>query len=134
VGEEEKLHDLLTFIYLIEVNYQIRELHNFYLIKCSFIFTVKKKQPRSGLGLLVVEVSRSHTLTHTHTQKDSSEQVTTPRRAATYTTNTRDEHPYRQQDSNPPSQQSSGLRPHVHQNPLRNILRVIKSRRMIGRL
>ena len=26
--EEEQLHDLLTFIYLIEVNYQIRELHN----------------------------------------------------------------------------------------------------------
>jgi len=44
------------------VNYQIRELHNFYLTKCSFILSVKQ-QPKSGLDLLVVEISRSHTQT-----------------------------------------------------------------------
>jgi hypothetical protein len=69
VGEEEKLHDLLTFIYLIEVNYQIRELHNFYLNKYSFIFSVKQ-QPKSGLGesslLRFLDLSLTHKHTHTH--------------------------------------------------------------------
>jgi len=71
VGEEEKLHDLLTFTYLIEVIYQIRELYNFYLTKCSFTFSVKQ-QPKSSLGLLVVEASRSHTHTHARTRTHRS--------------------------------------------------------------
>jgi len=60
-------------------------------------------QPISGLGRLIVEVSIS--LTDTHGRWDSLNE------AATYTTNTRDEYPLPQRDSNPRSKQSDRCRP-----------------------
>jgi len=66
--------------------------------KISSFFLLAELQPHSGLGRLVVEVSRSHTTRHTHThartcthkhthtRKDSSEQaISTSQEAATYT-------------------------------------------------
>jgi hypothetical protein len=64
------------------------------------------QQPRSGLGQLIVEVPRSHTIRHTHTHSlgfllTNDQPV---EEAPAYTTNTRDKHPSPQWDSNPRSQ------------------------------
>jgi hypothetical protein len=72
-------------------------------------------QPNSCLGRLIVEVSRSHTIRHTHTQPKgfpwTSDQLVA--KAATYTThnkhNTQTSMPQRY--SNPRSQESNGFRP-----------------------
>lgn len=60
-----------------------------------------------------LEVSRSHSIRHTHLI-DSSEQVISSLQRllpTQHTTDTRDKHPYPQWDSNLQSQQSSSFRP-----------------------
>jgi hypothetical protein len=75
----------------------------YFLIPCNLFFC--------GLSRLTVEVSRSHTIRHTHTRPLwllwTSDQLVAE--SVTYTTNTRVEHPYPQGDSNPRSQQSKRL-------------------------
>jgi len=73
------------------------------------------QQPNSGLGRLIVEISRSHTLhTHAHTSEDSSDH---PRGHYLHnttqhnTTNTRDEHPCFHRDSDPRYRQCTGRTP-----------------------
>jgi hypothetical protein len=73
-----------------------------------FFFLVAK-QPNSGLGSLIVQVSRSHTHTHTHTPVRVISPSQRPLRTQ-HTTNTR-EHPCIKWDSNPQSQQPSRRRP-----------------------
>ena len=68
---------------------------------------------QSGLDRLIVEVSRSCTFRRTHTQKDSSERIIclSQRPLPTQlTTDTRDETPCSQRDSNLRPQHSSGWR------------------------
>ena len=68
-----------------------------------------------GLGRLIVEVSRSHTIkTHTHTHISVPLNRCSGRRRDLYlhnTTDTTDEQPQPLRYSNPRSQQSSGRRP-----------------------
>jgi len=85
------------------------------------------QQLKAGIGLLIVEVSKSliithtrtharahartHTHTHTHTWYDSSEPVISPSQRplpTQHTTNRGDDHSL---DSNPRSQQSSSCSP-----------------------
>jgi len=68
------------------------------------------QQHTSNLGHLSVEVSRPHTDIYTHpVELWTSDQPVAE--DATYSTNTRDEHPCPHRDSNPRSQQSRGCRP-----------------------
>jgi hypothetical protein len=67
---------------------------------CVFRLSFVTQQPKSGLGFLVVEVSKPHTDTNTHTHARTHAHTTTPlnddylvAEAATYKTNTREEHP-----------------------------------------
>jgi len=73
--------------------------------------------PNSGLGRLIVKVSRSHTIRHTHTQLHTigllwiSDQLVAE--AATYSTqsiNIPDKYPFPQRDSNLLPQQTRGFR------------------------
>jgi hypothetical protein len=65
-------------------------------------------EPKSGLGRLTVDVSRSHTIRHTN----PIELIPSHRPLPTqHKTSTRGEHPYPQRDSNPPAHQSSVRRP-----------------------
>jgi hypothetical protein len=77
----------------------------------SNIFFSVAQQPNSGLGRLVVKVSRSHTIRYTQPVglPWTSDQLIAE--AATYTTNTRDKHPCSEGVSNPQSHQSSGRQP-----------------------
>jgi hypothetical protein len=87
-----------------------------------YIFSMPQ-QTNLSLGRLIVEVSRSHTIrhthgrarTHTHTHTHTVGLLWTSDQpvaeAATYTTNTTDEHPCPQRDLSPRSQQYSGHRP-----------------------
>ena len=69
------------------------------------------RQPPVGQGLLIHEVSRSHTTTH-HIRQDSSGRVISPsQRPLPDTTLTTDRHPGPQRDSNPQTQQRSSRRP-----------------------
>jgi len=70
------------------------------------------QQPPLGQGLLIHEVSRSHTTTH-HSRKDSSGRVisSSQRPLPDNTTLTTDRHPCTRWDSNWQSQQASGRRP-----------------------
>jgi len=78
-----------------------------FLIYVTFFSVVQK--PNSGLDHLIVDVSRSHTIRHTHAQLVSSKQVfSLSQRPMKHTTNTRDKHRCPQQDLNPQSQESSG--------------------------
>jgi len=65
-----------------------------------------------GQGLLIHEVSRSHTTTH-HSRKDYSGRVisSSQRPLPDNTTNTTGKQPYPRWDSNPQSQQASYRRP-----------------------
>jgi len=78
-----------------------------YVITKTLFFVVP--QYNSGLSRLILEVSGSHTIRHKHTQPVgllwTSDQLV--EEAATYTTNTTDEYPCPQRDSNAQSQQSS---------------------------
>jgi hypothetical protein len=67
------------------------------------------QQPFSVVGCLIIEISRSLTIRHTNPLRllCTSDRLITE--AATYTTNTRDEHPYPQRVSNPRFQQSSSF-------------------------
>jgi len=67
----------------------------------------------SGLGHLIVEVSRSHT-THTHTNTNTHTQaigITKRPLPTQHTTNTKDEHECPHGDSNPRSQNFKQLQP-----------------------
>ena len=80
-----------------------------------------------GLGHLIVEVSRSHSIRHTHLI-DSSEQVISSLQRLLpiqHTTDTSDKHPWPQWDSNLQPQQSSSFRP---------ILYTMWSPELIGKL
>ena len=71
------------------------------------------QQPKSRLGRLVLEISRSHTIRHTHTHpvevlRTNGKHVA---ETSTRTTNTRDEHPYPQWVLKPRCHQSRALRP-----------------------
>jgi phosphopantetheinyl transferase len=66
------------------------------------LFSVTQ-QSKSVFGRLVVEVSISHTGRNAVVLLCTSEQIV--EKAATYTTNTRHEHPYAERDSNPRSQE-----------------------------
>ena len=73
------------------------------------VFVSVALQLITGLGRLVVEVSRSHT----HNVQNSSVRVirlSLKPLPAQHTTNTKDEHPCPQRESNPRSQLSSGRR------------------------
>jgi hypothetical protein len=77
-----------------------------------FMFSVAQ-QPKSSLGRLIGKVYRKHAVRDTHTREDSSGRVISSSQKplpTQNTTNTREEHPCRQHDSNPRSQQSSGPR------------------------
>jgi len=63
-------------------------------------------RPITGHGLLILEVSRSHTTMH-HSRYDSSEWVISSSQRP-LTTLTTDRHPCPRWDSNPQSQQASG--------------------------
>ena len=72
------------------------------------------QQPKSGLGRIIVEAFRSHTIRHTHarthTWYDSSKPAIGPSHRPLpkqHKTNTRYEHPRSQRDSNLQSQLSS---------------------------
>ena len=63
---------------------------------------------------LIVDVSRSPTISHTHNRFDSSDRVISSSQRplpAQHAKDTRDEHPCLNLDSNPRSRQSSGFRP-----------------------
>jgi hypothetical protein len=62
------------------------------------------QQPRSGLGQLIVEVPRTHTIRHTHSLGLLLTNDQPVEEAPAYTTNTRDKHPSPQRDPNPRSQ------------------------------
>jgi hypothetical protein len=77
-----------------------------------FVFSVAQHS-KSTLGRRIGEVYRKYAVRDTHTREDASESVTSSSQRplpSQNKTNTRDEHPCRQQDSNPRSQQSSGSR------------------------
>jgi hypothetical protein len=71
------------------------------------------QQPLGGLGLLNIEVSRSHTLDTPHSVGLlwTSDQPDAETSTLQHTTLTRDSHPCHRRDSNPKSQQQSGRRP-----------------------
>jgi hypothetical protein len=83
---------------------------------CSILFWVSffvAQQSNSDLGRLIAEVSSSHTVRRAHTHRigllwKSDQHVAG---ADTYATNTRDEHPCPQRDSNSRVHQSSESRP-----------------------
>jgi hypothetical protein len=82
------------------------------LVLCALINFSFGATPQIGPRLLD-EVSRSHTHTHTHIHgrtNGTNDQLVAE--AASYTINTKDEHPCPQRDSNSRSQDSSALRPH----------------------
>ena len=62
-------------------------------------------RPNAGHGLLLLEVSRSHAMTH------HSDQLVAETSTWQHTTLTTDKHPCPRWDSNPRSQQASGRRP-----------------------
>jgi hypothetical protein len=75
------------------------------LVVAHIYFFSVAQQPNSGLGPPIVEVSRSHTIRHTHARarihthirQVFSEQVISPSQRllpTQHTINTRDEHPY----------------------------------------
>ena len=71
----------------------------------------RAQQPPVGHGLLIHEVSRSHTTTH-HSRQDSSGRViSSSQRPLPNDTDTYNRHPCLRWDSNPQSQQMSGHRP-----------------------
>jgi hypothetical protein len=72
------------------------------VLSSSFSFT-GFHNPLAGFSLLILEVSRSHTMTQ-HSQYDSSGRVISPSQRP-------DRHPCPRQDSNPQSQQASSCRP-----------------------
>jgi len=86
------------------------------LVLTAHLLLRPAQHPKSDLCRFIVEDSRSHTIRHTHTHTHikpvlllwTSDQLVseTPTQC---TSNTRDEHPSRQWDTNPHSQQSSGL-------------------------
>jgi hypothetical protein len=80
---------------------------------CSFIVVLK---PKLDIGFVIIEVSKSHTIRHTHIQShyDSSVRVISCSQrplSTRNTANTRDEHPCPQRDSKTQPQQSSGFTP-----------------------
>ena len=86
-------------------------------IVLQFFFFFAAHHPNRGLGRPIVEVSRSHTIRHKHQVCLLCTSDRLVSEAATYTvqqTDTRDEHPCPQRDSNLQSRQSSGFRPHGH--------------------
>jgi hypothetical protein len=70
-----------------------------------FFFFPLALEPKSGLGRLTVDVSRSHTVRHTRPVGLLPLQMSLPTKHRTSTGN---EHPYPQRDSNSPAHQSSG--------------------------
>jgi len=83
-----------------------------HLVTKSLVFFFVAQNAGLTLVRLIVEVSRSHTIRHTH-GRISPERVISPSHIpllTTQTTNTTDEHPYSHRDSNPRFQLSSGLR------------------------
>jgi len=71
-------------------------------------------QPNMGHGLLILEVSRSHTMTRTPQSVGllwTSDQLVTETSTWQHTTPTTDKHPCSRWDLNPWSQQASGCRP-----------------------
>jgi hypothetical protein len=114
-------------VFLIQFQMHFSRSHACHVTRLSFSSVAQ--QPKSGLGRFVVEVSRSHPITHTHTRQDSSERVisSTQRPLPTQrTTNTRDEHPCPQRDSNPdPSNEAAAdprLGPRGHRDRLPPVL------------
>jgi len=77
----------------------------------SFFFAVALR-PNAGHGLLILEFSRSHTVTH-HSRRHSSGRAmsSSHRPLPDNTTLTTDKHPCSRWDSNPRSQQARGRRP-----------------------
>jgi len=69
------------------------------------------QKPNSGLGRLTVEISRSHTITYTIGLVWTSDQIVAEAATHTTYTNTRDERPWPERDSNPQSKKSNGRRP-----------------------
>jgi hypothetical protein len=61
--------------------------------------------------LRFLDHTHTHTQTHTHTRVVSELAIGASQRPLTYTTNTRDEHPYPQRDSNPRFNQLGGFGP-----------------------
>jgi len=81
----------------------------FFILLCIFLWRII---PESGLGRLIVEVTRSHTETpHLVGLFWTRDQSVAETSAWQLTTLTRDRHPFFRRDSNPQSQQASGLRP-----------------------
>jgi len=112
------LHKLPVVMHRCETKYLINtfftSLHNqwssfnFYHIHVSSWLD----SPHVGLGLLIVEISRSHS----DTPKSvgllwTSDQPVAETSTWQHSTLTRDRHPWPGRDSNPQSQQASGRRP-----------------------
>ena len=90
---------ILAFVLTITTNVE-------YVITKTLFFLAP--QSTSGLSRLILEVSGSHTIRHTHTHPVgllwTSDRLVAE--TATFTTNTADEYPCPQRDSNAQSQQS----------------------------
>ena len=83
----------------------------FILLLLLLLFVAVTLRPNAGHGLLILEVSRSHTTTH-HSRQDSSGRVISSSQRPLHdnTTLTTDKYPCPRWDSNPRSQQASGRR------------------------
>jgi hypothetical protein len=97
-----------------------------HLTSCQFLrcptAQLGTRPPRSLVFLDHTQLD-IHTHTHTHTRYDSSKRVISPSQTPLpkqHTTNTRDEHPCSQRDSNPDSSTPAAadlcLKPHGHGN------------------
>jgi hypothetical protein len=84
-------------------------------VASGFLSFPAAQQPNLGLGRLTVEVSKSHSDTHTHTQPVgllwTSDKPDTETSTWQHTTLTRDRHPCLRWDSNLQSQHAKGCRP-----------------------
>ena len=84
-------------------------VYSLMLIFCLFL----ARQPSVGQGLLILEVSISHTTTHHRRQDSSGRMISSSQRPLPlqHTILTTDRYPCPRWDSNPQSQQANGRRP-----------------------
>ena len=83
----------------------------FFPSSCAYLFLLLAQQPPVGQGLLIHEVSRSHTTTHDTRQDSSGRVISSLHRPLPDNTQHSQQGNMRPVDSNPQSQQASGRRP-----------------------